>query len=386
MKIRPLLGVAIAASLTLAACGGGDDTSTDTTTPAAAEGVDLLAAGCPETIILQTDWNPEAEHGNLYQMIGDNYTINAEKLRVSGDLVSGGKTTGVQIEVRAGGPAIGYGSVTSELYKDPEIMLGFTSTDESVSQSGAEFPTIAVVAPFNINPQIIMWDPATYPEVKEIADLKEKGVKVRFFNGAAYMDYFTATGILDKEQTDGTYDGAPASFLAAAGKDAQQGFGTAEPYFYEKVLKDWMKPVGYQYIHDAGWTAYAQSLGGTPASIEKNDSCLKAFVPVVQKAMIEYLDAPDRANAIILDAVQQYNNGWVYDAGQAAAAVEKMLADKLIANSPDGVLGSFDIDRVNSFIEVAAPVFTSTGAKVKDGLTADDIVTNKYVDTTIALG
>ena len=384
MKIRPLLGVAIAASLTLAACGG-SDSSSDTTAAPSAEGVDLAAAGCPETVIIQTDWNPEAEHGNLYQMIGDGYTVNTEKLSVTGDLVSGGKTTGVKIEVRAGGPAIGFSQVTSELYKDPNILLGFTSTDESVSQSGGDLPTIAVVAPFNINPQIIMWDPATYPDVKQIADLKEKGVKVRYFNGAAYMEFLTATGILDKEQTDGTYDGAPASFLAAAGKDAQQGFGTAEPYFYEKVLKEWMKPVGYQYIHDAGWTAYAQSLGGTPQNIEKYDSCLQELVPVIQNAMVEYIASPDRANAIVLDAVKQYNNGWVYDAGQAAAAVEQMQADKLVANSPDGTLGSFDLDRVTKFIEVAGPVFTSTGAKVKEGLVAEDVVTNKYIDPSIKL-
>ena len=383
MKMRPLLGVAIAASLTLAACGGGDSASDNTS--GAAEGVDLAAAGCPSTVILQTDWNPEAEHGNLYQLVGDGYTIDTEKLRVTGDLVSGGQTTGVQVEIRAGGPAIGYSQVTAELYKDPEILLGFTSTDEAVSHSGDDFKTVAVVAPFNINPQIIMWDPETYPDVKEIGDLKEKGVKVRYFNGAAYMDYFTSTGILDKDQTDGTYDGAPASFLAAAGKDAQQGFGTAEPYFYENVLKDWMKPVEYQYIHDAGWTAYAQSLGGTPKNIEKYDSCLKELVPVIQKAMLEYLEAPDRANAIILDAVTQYNNGWVYDKGQADAAVQKMLADKLIANSPDGTLGSFDMDRVTKFIEIATPVFTSTGSKVKEGLVADDIVTNKYIDPSIKL-
>jgi len=84
--------------------------------------------------------------------------------------------------------------------------------------------------------------------------------------------------------------------------------------------------------------------------------------------------------------VTQYNNGWVYDAGQAAAAVDQMQADNLIANSPDGTLGSFDIDRVTKFIEVAAPVFTSTGAKVKDGLVAEDIVTNKYIDPSIKLG
>ena len=386
MKIRPLLGVAVAATIALAACGGSDSASDTTTAAPAAEGVDLAAAGCPATVSIQTDWNPEAEHGNLYQLIGPGYTIDAEKLRVTGDLMAGGKSTGVKVEIRAGGPAIGYSQVTAELYKDPSILLGFTSTDESVSHSGDDFKTQAVVAPFNINPQIIMWDPATYPDVKTIADLKDKGVKVRYFNGAAYMDYFTSTGILDKKQVDGTYDGAPASFIAAAGKDAQQGFGTAEPYFYLKVLKDWMKPVAYQYVHDAGWTAYAQSLGGTPANIEKYDSCLKALVPVIQQAAVDYIASPDTANAIILEAVSKYNNGWVYDAGQAAAAVEKMQEDNLVANSPDGTLGSFDLDRVTKFIEVAGPVFKASGGAVKEGLVAEDLVTNKYIDPSIKLG
>ena len=384
MKIRPLLGVTVAAVLTLAACGG-SDSSSDTTTAPAAEGVDLLAAGCPETVSLQTDWNPEAEHGNLYQLVGPGYTVDTAKLRVSGDLMAGGKTTGVKVEIRAGGPAIGYSQVTAELYKDPSILLGFTSTDEAVAHSGDEFPTVAVVAPFNINPQIIMWDPATYPDVKEIADLKEPGVKVRYFGGAAYMEYFTGTGILDKKQTDDTYDGAPASFLAAGGKDAQQGFGTAEPYAYKNMFKDWMKDVAYQYDHDAGWTAYAQSLAAIPANLEKYDSCLTALVPVIQQAMVDYVASPDAANAIIIDAVTTYNQDWTYTAGQADAAVAKMQADKLVANSPDGTLGSFDLDRVTKFIETATPVYTATGAVLKEGLAAEDIVTNKYINKSITL-
>jgi hypothetical protein len=41
---------------------------------------------------------------------------------------------------------------------------------------------------------------------------------------------------------------------------------------------------------------------------------------------------------------------------------------------------------VEKFIELATPVYTSIGLKVKDGLTPDDVVTNKYVDPSIKLG
>ena len=83
---------------------------------------------------------------------------------------------------------------------------------------------------------------------------------VRYFGGAAYMDYFTQTGILSPDQVDGSYDGTPAAFVAAGGKDAQQGFGSAEPYIYEHEVADWRKPVAYQYINDAGWQNYGESI------------------------------------------------------------------------------------------------------------------------------
>jgi len=388
-KISALLGSLCLVAL--AACGG-SDTATDqvstetmapTETTTAAAGVSL-AGVCPETVTFQTDWNPESEHGFLYNLVGDGYEVDAAGVRVTGALMASGSDTGVKVQVRSGGPAVGFSSPTSLLYQDPSILLGFVSTDGAV-QDSAEFPTMSVVAPFNINPQIIMWDPATYPNVKTIADLKATGAKVRYFGGAAYMEYFTANGILDKKQVDGNYDGTPANFIADGGKAAQQGFATSEPYYYEKVLTDWKKPVGYQTIHAAGWTAYAQSLGGTPENIAKYTDCLKLLVPIIQKSQVDYVTDPSRANALILDLVTKFNNGWLYDAGQADAAVKFALSEKLIANSPDGTLGSFDMDRVTAFIATAVPVYKTIGAKMQAGLTAADIVTNEFIDPSIKL-
>ena len=193
---------------------------------------------CPATISIQTDWNPEAEHGGLYQMLGPNPTIDAGKKRVSGELYANGQDTGVKWEVRSGGPAIGFQTVTSQLYSDKSLTMGYMNTDESIQLSAKE-PTIAVFAPLEKNPQMIMWDPATYPDVKTIADLKAKNVKVRYFSGAAYMAYLTGAGILNASQTDGSYDGTPANFVAARGKDAQQGFASAEPYIYQNEVAAW---------------------------------------------------------------------------------------------------------------------------------------------------
>ena len=405
MKRKAFALIGVLSLVSLAACGDDDGGSTADTTAAAtadttaaatedttaaatadttAAAAVSLAGVCPDTVTFQTDWNPESEHGFLYQMVGDGYEVDAKGVRVTGPLVAGGVDTGVKIQVRAGGPAVGFSSPTSLMYQDPDIFLAFVSTDGAVQDSG-EFPTMTVVAPFNINPQIIMWDPATYPDVKTIADLKATGAKIRYFGGAAYMEYFTANGILDKKQVDGTYDGTPANFVADGGKSAQQGFATSEPYYYEKVLKDWGKPVAYQTVHDAGWTAYAQSLGGKPETIEKYKDCLKLLVPIIQQAQVDYVTDPAKTNALILDLVKQYNNGWLYDEGQAAAAVELALQNKLIANSPDGTLGSIDMTRVEDFIKIAVPTYEKIGAKMKEGLTAADIVTNEFIDPSIKL-
>ncbi len=363
--------------------------STDASTAASTDGSSAAGSGvlsgiCPDTVAIQTDWNPEAEHGFLYQMVGEGYTLDKDKATVTGPLMAGGKDTGVKVQVRSGGPAIGFQTVTSQLYADDSLLLGYVYTDEAI-QNSATFPTVAVESGFDKNPQMLMWDPATYPDVKTIADLGTANVTIRYFGGAAYMDYFTSTGVLKAAQVDGSYDGTPALFIADEGKSAQQGFGSAEPYLYENEIAGWKKPVAYQYINDAGWNNYAESIATKPENVTKYADCLKALVPIIQQSSIDYLADPAAANKVILDAVATFDNGWVYTQGAADYAVKTMQDDGLVANGPDGVMGKFDLDRVNDLIAKATPVYTAQDSPPKDGLKAEDIVTNEFLDPTIGL-
>ena len=367
--------VAAAADTTVAGAGAA-------TTVAAAAAADVnLKDVCPAVIGIQTDWNPEAEHGFLYQMFGPNPEINADKKLVTGTLMASGVDTGVKIEVRSGGPAIGFQTVTSQLYQDPNLLLGYVYTDEAI-QLSAKNPSVAIMSPFEKNPQAIMWDPATYPDVKTIADLGKTGAKVRYFSGAAYMDYFTSQGILSKAQVDGNYDGSPALFVADQGKSASQIFGSAEPYIYQNEVKEWSKPVAYAYINDAGWNNYAESIATKPENITKYADCFKKLVPIIQQASIDYIRSPGTANTLVLDLVAKYNNGWVYSQGVADYAVKTMIDDKLIANSPDGVFGTFDEARVQDLITKATPIYTKLGTPPKAGLKPSDIYTNQFIDTS----
>ena len=392
-----LLALPIAAAMVVAACGDDDeDASTDTgateETSAATEPTETTAAGeggalagiCPDVVTIQTDWNPEAEHGWIYEMVGDDPTIDKDGVLVRGPLVASGVDTGVEIEIRSGGPAIGFQTVTSQLYADDDILLGYVYTDEGI-QNSVEFPTVAVMAGMEKNPQMIMWDPATYPDIETIADIGEAGILVRYFGGAAYMDYFTQTGILSSDQVDGSYDGTPALFVADQGASAQQGFGSAEPYIYENEVEDWGKPIAYAYINDAGWENYAESIAIKADRLDENRECLVALVPIIQQSTVDYVNDPAETNALILDAVETFDNGWVYTEGVADYAVETMQADGLLSNGPDDTIGNFDLDRVTTLIEKAIPVYTALGQPPKEGLTAEDVVTNEFIDPSIGL-
>ncbi|RFA08206.1 nitrate ABC transporter substrate-binding protein [Subtercola boreus] len=384
-RLAASAGALAATALLLSACSTGSSPSAPTSAASLTVGsVDLAAAGCPANVVIQTGWNPEAEHGHLYELLGDDYTVDAGKKVVSGPLMAKGSYTGVNVEIRAGGPATGYQTVTSLLYSDPSITLGYVSTDESISQS-ATMPTTAVFASHDISPLMIMWDPSAHPDVTDIAGLVKSGAIIRYFGGTAYMSYLTAAGIIPVDQTDGSYDGTPAAYVASGGKDAQQGYASAEPYVYENEVAAWMKPVKYQLVDDLGFRPYQDPVVVRTADVETQSSCLKALVPVLQQAEVDYFAAPDAANALILDLVDQYDTGWVYTKGVADYSVKTMLDEKISGNGDNETIGDFDEARVQDLIDKVTPVFQSQGITPAEGLAPGDLVTNQFLDTSIGM-
>jgi hypothetical protein len=378
-------GLVAATAVALTACSSGAS-STESSPASDAEigSVDLAAAGCPANVVLQTDWNPEAEHGHLYQLLGPDPVVDASNKSVSGPLYSAGEYTGVNVEIRSGGPAIGFQTVTSIMYQDPDIMLGYVSSDEQIANS-ADFPTTAVFAPLEKSPLMIMWDPATYPDAKDIKDVTSQGAIVRYFADSTYMEYLKESGQVPEAQADGSYDGTPANFVADQGKAAQQGFASAEPYIYENEVADWMKPVDFQLINDTGWDYYQSVMATRTGDLEANSDCLKALVPVLQQAEVDYFADPAPVNTMILDLVKQFDTGWVYSQGVADFSVKQMIDLGLVSNGTNDTLGDLDDARMSSFFDKAVPILEKIGSTPADGLAVDDLYTNEYIDTSIGL-
>jgi hypothetical protein len=343
--------------------------------PADGTAVDLTA--CPETVAIQTDWFPEAEHGALYHLVGDDYSIDTDKKAVRGSLVVDGQDTGVDIEVRAGGPAIASPTVAGEMYVDDSLTLGYATTDSQILRY-EEAPLLSVMAPLELNPQIIYWDPQTYPEIETLADLGEAGVTINVFGGGTFGDVFVAQGIWQADQVDPSYDGSPGRFVAE-GDIAQQGFASAEPWIYENQVEEYGRELGYQLLNDAGFPVYSQTLAIRPADLETLRPCLEVLIPAIQQATVDYYADPDDTNALIVETVEAYDTFWTYPPELADFSVATQLELGLAGNGPDGTVGNMEESRVQEVIDALA----AANMEFPADITPSDLFTNEFIDESI---
>jgi hypothetical protein len=387
-RLRLATIVLLAAALAAAGCSFGDDDQ-PTTAPGAASGsaggdrLDLRGV-CPETVVVQTDWFPETEYGVLYHLVGPDPKVDVARKRVSGPLVAeGGKDTGVRIEVRSGGPATDFKLVSDQMDADKSITLGQVNTDEAI-RFAVKQPTLAVVAPMEISPFMIMWDPQTYPQFNIIADIGQTNAKVLYFKGDTYMEYLIGSGILRGGQVDGNYDGDSKTFVSGQGSVTQAGFATSEPYIYEHDLKEWGKPLEYALVNDTGYPFYPQALSIRAADKQKLAPCLEKLVPIVQRAQVDFLANPDKTNAFIIDTVKKYNTFWTYSTGLATYAITLMRQD-FVNNGSDQTLGNFEVDRVQRLIDIVTPILVGQRQQTKEGLRPQDLYTNEFIDPSIGV-
>jgi hypothetical protein len=375
--------------LLLGACtsgGGGDNGQPTGGATGSSDPLDLRGV-CPSTIVVQTSWTPIIESwGALYALLGPNPQVDTKKKRVTAALTTTAqhKDTGVRLELRAGGPATGYEKSTAQLYSDPSINFAVPSGFDELIQLSRTQPTIGVVALADLDAQMIMWDPKTYPEFNIIADIGQTDTKVLYFGGDTYMEYLIGSGILKKSQVDGSYDGSPARFVAEHGKVAQSGYATAEPYIFEH-MKEWGKPVKFQLVYDTGYPNYGATLTMRTRDRDKLAPCLKKLVPIIQQAQVDVRAHPEQTIPLVVQLNDAYKTGVPYpkDLAEFAARQEKQLG--LTGNGTDGTIGNFDIKRVQKMIAITGPIFAAQKKPIKDGLQPSDVVTNEFLNMKIGV-
>jgi hypothetical protein len=383
----------LSAALVLTACGGG---STDTSAPSGGGGtaagvaaapaggpLDLKAAGCPDTVVMQQDWQPEAEHGAMYALVGPDKTVDANAKSVKGSLVAQGVDTGVDIEVRPGGPNVGFQPVPALMYLDDSIVFGAVNTDDAIA-SAANQPTVAVTSQLTNSPQILMWDPASHPGQSTIKDVAATGAPV-VTSGDIIPALLVSQGVIQQSQVDTSYEGTPARFVSDP-KILQQGFATAEPYIYENEIEQWKKPIGEQNLSDYGYSIYPEPLAVRKDKLDALRPCLQKLVPIMQQSQIDYLKNPGPTNTLITDLVNQYQTGWTYSEGVATFSAKEQLDGKFVENDPaSGVFGQFDPARMQKIVDTFGPILQKAGT-IQSIPAPGDLYTNDFIDKNIKMG
>ncbi|MFT4052141.1 MAG: hypothetical protein QM677_07835 [Microbacterium sp.] len=384
------VGALAVSALALASCSGeSETTSTAASTAEAAEAGSALDLSdvCPATVVMQQDWQPEAEHGAMYNLVGDGYTVDTDAKTVTGPLVVDGVDTGVDIEVRSGGPAVAYQPVPALMYLDTDILIGAVNTDAAIVAQ-ADQPTVAVTAQLTYSPQILMWDPDSHPDATTIEEAAADGSAV-VTSGDVIPNLLLSQGIITESQIDTSYEGTPARFVSDP-TILQQGFATAEPYIYENEVEEWDKPVSYQLLSELGYNIYPEPLAVREADITEEADCLAKLVPIMQQSQIDFLNSPDHGIAVILDLVEQYDTGWTYSEGVAEYSVAQQLELGIVIDDPaSGVFGQFDPDRIDEILSDFVPFLVEAGSisqEAADAVDPDSLYTNEFLDTSITIG
>jgi hypothetical protein len=379
---RSCLGLPFAAALALEGCktdvpsasaGAASATPASSSSASAAPAGDGSLSGvCPAKVVIQTDWYATPERAAAYQLAGPSGTVDKTKGSYTAS------NAGIEIEVRLGGPFIGFQPVPALMYQDRSVVLGYVATDQAV-QAAEKFPTVAVVAPLEINPQILMWDPATIA-ISSWPDVAKSGAKVLYVEGMPFMDFLIAKGFVDKSKLDASFDGTPSRFVAEGGKLIQQGYASNEPYRWEHDVAEWKKPVKFLLVHDSGYEIYPQGVAVRTAELAALRPCLKRLVPLFQKAQIDYAKEPEATNQTLVRIARELGDGPPITPAGNANAVVVMRELGIIATGPSPALGDFDLPRVERTIAALRPIFTARGDHVKAELKAEELVSNEFID------
>lgn len=356
------------------ACGGSEATPPEQSAAPVGAG---LAADCPARIVVQTDWFPQAEHGGVYELLGDDATTDKDTGATVGSLVVRGEPTGLELEIRAGGPFL-QSPVVTEMYSDDDIVFGYVGSDVAVVRF-ADAPTVAVFNALNINPQVLLWNADLHPADAPLQQVVAEVGAVYVFGEPSWVRYLEAQGVLDAAKVDSSYQGNP---ILATEDVVHQGFVTSEPYTYAN-LESGAIATGHVLIHDLGWTNYPQNLAVRADRLDDLRPCLARLVPILQQAQLDYIAEPDRTNARIVAAVEALDSWWSQSAGSTADSVNQQVELGIIGNGSTPTFGDLEPDRLNGFIRILLPILRDQGIDAPD-VTASDISTNEFLDPAIS--
>lgn len=369
MKATRAIALASVTAIALAACGSDSDESSG-------DAGETGDSTCPSELAIQTDWFPELEHGGTYQLIGPDGTADKDTVSYSGP---------VQAQYAVGGletitiKTVNFDKSNASVLADGDADMAYITTSDIIKDSGA-IPLVAIAKTLDQDPQMVMWDPAVN-DVQSPADIATTGAQVLHFPGTAYIDFMISEGFMTEDQSNPSYDGSDAAWVADTGTFFQQGFATNEVYKYENDI-EWKDgapaDVSFYTVKDLGFENYPAAITMLEDRVEELDSCLTELVPVMQQAWIDFLDDPKPITDAMISINEAHDGFWALSEGLNEAGMALVESEGFGANSPDGTYCSFDPARMETLYGILQPIYADQGTEIADSV--EGVYTNKYCE------
>lgn len=357
------------------ACGG-DDEAVETTAAGGGETTAPAADVCPAKLTIQTDWFPELEHGGTYQLIGPNGTANKDTVSYSGPVQAQYAVGGLkEIEITT----IKFDKANASILLDGEADMAYITMGDIIKDSEA-VPMVAIAKTLDADPQMVMWDPTQY-DIQKPEDIKDTGASVLHFPGTGYIDYMIGKGYMTADQSNPSYDGSDAKWVAEGGSIFQQGFATNEVYKYENDIawKDGAPAdVSFYTVKDLGFDNYPAVITMLKSKADELDACLKLLVPKMQQAWVDYFNDPKPITDRLITINEEHDGFWTLSAGLNEAGLKLIDEKDMAKNSEDGTYCSFDAARVETLYSQLKEIFDAQGVAITDDVTS--VYTNKYCE------
>jgi hypothetical protein len=375
--------MALSLGVVAAACGDDEEASTPTdaapdTTAAGASDTTAAAGGedvCPKELVIQTDWFPELEHGGTYQLIGPDGTADKDTVSYSG---------AVQPQYAVGGletitiKTINFDKGNSSQILDGDADMAYIGLGDVIKDSAA-IDMVAVMKTLDKDPQMIMWDPEQY-DISTPADIAATGAKVLHFPGPpAYIDFMIASGFMTEDQSDPSYDGSDAKWVAEGGSIFQQGFASNEVYKYENEI-NWKDgapaPVDFYTVGEMGFDNYPAAITMMKSRVEELDACLTLLVPKMAQAWVDFWNDPKPIMDALITINETHDGFWGLSEAINEAGFQVAEEKGFGANSADGTYCSIDPERAQGIYDTVKPIYDAQGVEIAGDVTT--LYTNKY--------
>ena len=141
--------------------------------------------------------------------------------------------------------------------------LGYANTEGQVLRWDDK-PVISVVAPLEINPQIIYWDPETYPDDRDPRRPRHEGRHDQRLRRRHVRRRLRRPGHLEGRPGRPVVRRQPGPLHRRGRRHRPAGLRVGRAVPYENEFTDWGKPIAFQTLHDAGFEVYSQTLSMRP--------------------------------------------------------------------------------------------------------------------------